>query len=379
MKRILALLLTVLLLPWAALAEGAELSGGKTATRTGPGTQYTEELGTLAPPLRLTVIGRVDDGAGWYHVEYTRGQKLYRVYVLKSRVKNAGDAPVENNELTPDVTLEETKAYYGPGEEYAARPGKVAANTEVRVAGVEGEWALCDYREDWRWARGYLPVSCLANTTIYSPALIQQVQPTQESWTVLPEITEEPWTVLPDITEAPVSAVGGEALNAEELPFVNVAAFLSLAAPVNIYSGPGEQYAVQTTGEQVTASGILYTSVRAYGLENGWVLIRYSSGESGEFRYGWAAPAALAGADQTVLPNLAFARTPAVVARAMTVADDPDILASDGPVLEENNLVTALACLNSDPSFVYCEYTRWVNGQPVPARGFLPAEDLRGI
>ena len=396
MRKITAILLILaLLLPWAALAEGAELSG-KAASRTGPGTQYSEELGALTLPMTLTVVGRVDGETGWYHVEYTKSQKLYRVYILQSRVKNAGDVPVESSAYTEDTIIADTKSYYGPGEHYAARPGILAANTAVRVFGVDGEWALCDFRDDWRWARGYIHVSNLAHTTVYSPALIAApetpvpVQATEEPWSVAEDswsvtdeepwsVTDEPWSVEPETTPAPAvpAVVSGLPLSADMLPMVNAAAFLSLTAPENIYVGPGEQYPVQTPGDQTASLGILFTGVRVYGMENGLALIRYFSGEPGEFRYGWVTPAALAGFDQVELPALQLTGIPAVLTRAAILADDPDILAEDGTELAENTPVTALAFLNGDPAYVYCEYTQYENGQFVNVRGFLPAEDLR--
>ena len=56
MKKLLALLLIALLLPWTAVGEEGAYLAYKAATRTGPGTQYSENLGTLEPPLNLTVI-----------------------------------------------------------------------------------------------------------------------------------------------------------------------------------------------------------------------------------------------------------------------------------------------------------------------------------
>jgi len=364
MKRFLALLLLALMLPWCALAQEGTLNA-KTATRTGPGTQYTEEIGTLNAGMQLQVIAQVDTGTAWYHVEFTRNGSTYRIYVLKNRVTAADEVPYESNDGIPDTVLSDAKAHYGPGESYAARPGTVKAGTEVKVACVEGEWALCDYREDWRWARGYLPVSSLMNTQAapYAPT------PAAEA--------PAPWSPQPEATAWDAAPVSGQALTADELPFINAAQVCFLTAATDIYSGPGNDYAVQTSQSDLASLGILGAGVRTYGQENGWALIRYPSGEPGEYRYGFVLPDALASADGGELSPIAFGYVPAAVRENVYAAEDPDILAGGGALLPAGTAVTALGCLNSDPGWVYCEFTRFIDGAGQQrVRGFLPAQAL---
>ena len=370
MKRLLALLLIVLLLPWAALAEDGASLAYKAASRTGPGTQYSEELGTLNPPLSLTVISYIARAeTEWYHVEFTRGGKLYRTYILKSKVKDAGAVRVESQDYAQDFLAASAKAYYGPGENYAPRPGTLSAQTEVKVFETEGEWALCEYREDWRWARGYIHVSNLTYTQA-APLETAAPAPADEGdWGVLPDDAETAAPALP-------SAAAGLPLDTEALPAANAVGLFFLTAAADIYFGPGEQYEIQTFQEDLAALGILSSGVRAYGQENGWVLIRYSNGNPGEYRYGWITPDALSGASEAFLPVLAFAYQPAALIRDAWVAGDPDILMDTEISLPANTAVTALACLNSDPAWVYCEYTRLENNIPVQERAFLPAEVL---
>ncbi len=366
MKKLLALLLIALLLPWTAVGEEGAYLAYKAATRTGPGTQYSENLGTLEPPLNLTVISYACPAeTEWYHVEFTRNGKLYRIYLLKSKVKNAGEVRVESTAYIQDTLVAAAKAYYGPGENYAMRPGTLPAQTVVKVFETEGEWALCEYREDWRYGRGYIHVSNLAYT---QAAPLETAAPAP--------VDQEGWSVLPDETEPAVpSAASGQSLNAEALPAVNAVGVFFLTTPADIYAGPGEQYEIQTFQEDLAALGILSSGVRAYGQENGWVLIRYSNGIPGEYRYGWISPEALAGVSEAFIPVLAFSYQPAALTQNTWVADDPDILDTEIS-LPANTAVTALACLNSDPVWVYCEYTRLENNIPVLERGFLPAEAL---
>ena len=367
MKKLLALLLIALLLPWAAAGENEASLASKAASRTGPGTQYSEELGTLTPPLSLTVISYARRAeTEWYHVEFTRGGRLYRVYILKSKVKDAGAVRVESEEYTQDSLLYSAKAYYGPGENYAPRPGTLAPQTEVKVFETEGEWALCEYRDDWRWARGYIHVS---NLTYTQAAPLETAAPApvdQGGWSVLPEYTQP----------AAPAAVAGLPLDAEALPAANAVGVFFLTTPADIYYGPGEQYEIQTFQEDLAALGILSSGVRAYGQENDWVLIRYSNGNPGEYRYGWISPEALSGVSEAFIPMLAFAYQSAALTQDAWVAGDPDILMDTEIMLPANTAVTALACLNADPAWVYCEYTRLENNIPVLERGFLPAEAL---
>ncbi len=155
-KRIIALLLMMLvLLPEAAMAATSGTLNQQMATRSGPSTKYTEELGTLPSSTSITVIAQVEtSGTVWYQVEFKNNGKLYRAYTGKKRVNAYGNIPWENDTYTEDITTAYAKSFYGPGTQYAQRRQTVERGATVRVFQVEGEWALCDYREDGRWARG---------------------------------------------------------------------------------------------------------------------------------------------------------------------------------------------------------------------------------
>lgn len=376
MKKLAILLLAAMLaLPWAALAGEDVTLMQKTATRSGPGTQYTEETGVLTPPTAVTLVAQTDS---WYHVEYTRGGKTYRAYILKSKVKGTFDLPWESDTTNPDTVLYASTAYFGPGESYAPRRTGLPAGASVKVAGVEGEWALCEYKEDGRWARGYVHVSNLENTqaaSVYVPPV------SYDDWSVLPDeeetyfYTQEP---LPQITPEPYvqQPATGQIRDAGELPMVNAAALYYFTLPRDIYAGPGFQYEVQTAEVDIVPARILNAGVLAYGQENGWVLIRYPSGEPGEYRYGWVLPEALSTAGGPEMAPLSFAYASAVTKEGLWAAYDPDIIQEDTLWLPQGTGVTALACLNSDPAWVYCEYARLEEGQTVISRVFLPAESL---
>ena len=99
-KRVIALLLALLvLLPEMALAAVPGTLNQQMATRSGPGTKYTEELGTLPSSTDITVTAQVETaGTIWYQVEFRESGRLYRAYTGKKRVNAYGSIPWESNE-----------------------------------------------------------------------------------------------------------------------------------------------------------------------------------------------------------------------------------------------------------------------------------------
>lgn len=97
-KRIVALLiLLVMLLPEIGLAGTRTRLNQQMAARSGPGTKYTEELGTLPIDTSITVISQAEtNDTVWYQVEFTRNQKLYRCCTGQKRVNACGDIPWES-------------------------------------------------------------------------------------------------------------------------------------------------------------------------------------------------------------------------------------------------------------------------------------------
>ena len=166
------LMILVLLCPLAAWADGVYSDPvparlvQKMATRSGPGTKYTEELGTYPDNTAITAITQaVTNGMGWVQVEFSYSGRLYRAYTPLSRVQLQGEVPYESAQMTDDVTLSASTVYYGPGTNYTARYRQIAQGTQVKVVLTEGTWALCEYLENGQWTRGYLPVSVLKTTT----------------------------------------------------------------------------------------------------------------------------------------------------------------------------------------------------------------------
>jgi len=131
----------------------------KLATRLGPGTAYSEELGTMPQSTAITVIEQVmTHGVAWALVDFTYKGVRYRAYTGMKRISAAQSVPWGNEDATSGVTLQQTEAYYGPGYDYARHPSDVPASTALSIYGVENGFAICDFERDDTWIRAYVPL-----------------------------------------------------------------------------------------------------------------------------------------------------------------------------------------------------------------------------
>jgi len=136
------------------------------ATRTGPGTKYTEEHGTLPESTEIIVYAQEDSGGTpWVLVEFVRNGKLVRAYTGMKRVDvEQANLPKTTKKPKTAVVTEDTTAYFGPDTQYyLALAIPVAAGTEVLVYGVDRDFALVEYtKEDGTWMRGWVPMPLVA-------------------------------------------------------------------------------------------------------------------------------------------------------------------------------------------------------------------------
>lgn len=391
-KRLVSLLLLIcLMLPTFASAGVKGTLNDKMATRSGPGTKYTEELGTLPKDTSITVIAQAEtNGTVWYQVEFTRNQKLYRCYTGKKRVNvsSSSSIPWESPDYTEDTLIAGADAYYGPGTNYAKRKSGVYKNSTVRVFGVEGEWALCEYKEGSKWARGYIHVDKLQNTVAVpvTPTPVPTAVPT-----ATPEPTHRAAYNIIDRSNCLCIDYYGEvydytgmsedfALLVGELPVMSYFDGVPcIRSHTYVYSGPGENYWRRyNSGSGYAYTGTLDTNLRIYGQENGWIMIRYPSDANGGYRYGWVIPAAISVENQNRTPQVEFAYLPAITTRFADATDDPDRSIQYGGTNEAEHIeVTALAFLDENRNWIYCEYNLREGNNVYIARGFLPADSLR--
>lgn len=389
-KRMAALLLTLLLLlPEMALAGVEAYLNQQMATRSGPGTKYTEELGTLPSDTEITVTAQVETaGTVWYQVEFYKNGRWYRAYTGKKRVNAYGDIPWESVNYSGDAVTASTTAYYGPGTHYAARKNEVARGTEVRVFGVEGEWALCEFRENNKWARGYINVGHLEATAAV-PVTPSPV-PTQKPTATPAPTPRAAYNIIDPQAHLCMDYYGNVydytghdedfALLVGELPVMSYFDGVPcIRTHTYVYSGPGEHYWRRYNSKSGYAyTGTLDTNLRIYGKENGWIMIRYPSDANGGYRYGWVIPAAISAANQARTPAVDFAYEKAVTTRYLDATDDPDrSIQYGGTTISEHCDVIALAFLDKERVWVYCEYDLREGNHVYRARGFMPADGLR--
>ena len=128
------------------------------ATRSGPGTKYTEELGTLPRDTRITLYEYVvTDGTPWGMVEFEKNGKLYRAYTGMKRIDTSYTVPLGSDTYYTRTLSRSYTAYYGPGTAYATRGAKAPQGASVRVYDNVNGYFLCDYRSGGSWVRAWLP------------------------------------------------------------------------------------------------------------------------------------------------------------------------------------------------------------------------------
>ena len=130
----------------------------KMATRLGPSTAYSEILGTLPQDTHITVIEQTMGSVPWALVDYEYKGVRYRAYTGMKRIQTYYSVPWAGTDYASGWTREETEAYYGPGYAYARHPENVAANTSLRVFGLECGFLICDFQRGDLWIRAYVPL-----------------------------------------------------------------------------------------------------------------------------------------------------------------------------------------------------------------------------
>jgi len=130
----------------------------KMATRLGPGTAYSEVLGTLPQETQITVLEQVTTGGvPWGMVEYVYNGLRYRAWTGMKRISAYQTVPAGSDSAIHATAANQTEAYYGPGTYYAKHAQSVPAGTALEVYEVENDFLLCDYMLDGVLIRAYIP------------------------------------------------------------------------------------------------------------------------------------------------------------------------------------------------------------------------------
>ncbi len=306
MKRIpklLVILLCLALLVPVVKADTPASLNQRMATRSGPGTQYTEDLGTLPQNTPITLIETVTTkGTPWGMVEFYKNNMKYRAYTGMKRINAYGSVSQGSNSYT-DYWLEYDKpVYYGPGYDYAQRSNPVPAGTWMRVFDVQNGFALCDYQSGDRWVRGYIPdlwsvaVTAAPSIKAHTPARLNQRMATRsgpgtqytEDLGTLPQST--PITVVEYVTTrgTPWGMVefyknnmkyraytGMKRIDAYGPVALGTLDYYEMILPWSAVAryGPGYDYAAR---DKDVLDG---TRLRVFGVENGFYLCDYQDGD----------------------------------------------------------------------------------------------------
>ena len=134
------------------------------ATRTGPGTKFTEDHGTLPKDTEIVVYAQeIGGSANWALVEFVKNGKLIRAYTGVKRIDaDFGAIPTTTRNPESATITTDTTAYYGPGEEYLELKGQAKKGKKVQVYGIDRGFALIEYVVGDSWMRSWVPEECLA-------------------------------------------------------------------------------------------------------------------------------------------------------------------------------------------------------------------------
>lgn len=136
------------------------------ATRTGPGTHYTEEGSYYQSGVSLDVHSLAYDANGvkWVQVEITTNKGKMRVYTGLKRFDYIDESALrvekpQNRKyrLTRDYTPR-----HGPGSDFRAFDFKAGKGRTFTVLETENNWAMVDIQgSDGKWYRVWFPLSAL--------------------------------------------------------------------------------------------------------------------------------------------------------------------------------------------------------------------------
>jgi len=134
------------------------------ATRSGPSSAYTEELGTVPKTTEIVVLWQEGNGVSWVMVEFSRSGKLYRAYTGMKRIDTDSEVPELAAKGQKAIIVPEIRPYYGPGTQYELVNHTLRGGQIVDICIQERGYALIDYvhpEEATKRARSWVPVSAL--------------------------------------------------------------------------------------------------------------------------------------------------------------------------------------------------------------------------
>lgn len=171
-KAFVFFLLAALLFSQACLADWEPVTD--ITLYSGPGTNYSSELGTLKRGSYVQVDALAYDRQGniWAHFTFAgRNGRLFMAYAPINRLQvpgyNYNYIGFETEPYMDLLVQQNTYVYYGPYKHdveellYSRRPGMLYAGDVVSVIEETDDYFLVEYLEDGYNVRGYVPSAAL--------------------------------------------------------------------------------------------------------------------------------------------------------------------------------------------------------------------------
>ena len=199
MKRffLIALTLALLLACTGALAATTATTKMPLATRTGPGTQYTEPGTFLTAGQQVKVHTKVWDDVNelwWVQVEFFAEGRIYRAYTTASRLNVDLTTVPEESVLEYTYLIDNGYGYAGPAYGHAYYSDwYLVRETNCRIMEVEEDFALIDTTSCYpaAFVRVWVPIDMLAgggqyyNMNTYDDNVVTGGRPSGNNWCMI--------------------------------------------------------------------------------------------------------------------------------------------------------------------------------------------------
>ena len=151
MKRKLALLLCLVMVMAAACASASVKATltARMATRSGPGTKYTEMGSYFSRGTKVTAVSRSFDSRNnvwWIQVEFKYRNAYRRAYTGRRRMSVVSNQLPEEKLICRVSVVDRIVPRYGPGEKYESHTRSIAAGTTGEVYYQEDGWFQLEYK-----------------------------------------------------------------------------------------------------------------------------------------------------------------------------------------------------------------------------------------
>ena len=164
-KWIVWLCLLMTLLTAVAQASVSATLTARMATRSGPGTNYTELGSYFSRGTKIKAISRCYDsknGVWWIQVDFKYRNAYRRAYTGRKRMVVVSNQLPEEKLIGTATLTERTTPRYGPGDKYEEYKHSYAEGTHGEVYFVENGWVQMTYKS----ASGQLKRFWVPETTV---------------------------------------------------------------------------------------------------------------------------------------------------------------------------------------------------------------------